>query len=256
MDRLTNTFKQNPEVLNIYFTAGYPNLNDTVKIAKILHQNGVDMIEIGMPYSDPLADGNTIQHSSEVALKNGITLPHIFNQVKDIRQLYPNWPIVLMGYFNQVLQYGIEPFLLKANQCGVDALIIPDLPPELYEQSYKPLFEKYKIKICFLVTPYTKQERMLKISELCTGFLYIVSSTSTTGNNLSEHKESFNYFNKIKDLNLSIPKLIGFGIQNKAHFNMACQYAQGGIIGSAFINALKSEHTLSDNINTFIKTIR
>ena len=159
MDRLTNTFKQNPEVLNIYYTAGYPNLNDTVKIAEILHQNGVDMIEIGMPYSDPLADGNTIQHSSEVALKNGITLPLIFSQVKTIRHLYPNWPIVLMGYFNQVLQYGIEPFLLKANQCGVDALIIPDLPPELYETSYKPLFEKYKIKICFLITPYTKQER-------------------------------------------------------------------------------------------------
>lgn len=256
MNRLAQTFNTTDSVLNIYFTAGYPELNDTVQIAKQLYKNGVDMIEIGMPFSDPLADGKTIQQSSEVALKNGITIQQIFDQVTEIRTALPTFPIILMGYLNQLLQFGMEGFLKTAKQAGVDALIIPDLPLEVYTSEYKDLFKAYGLNICFLITPETSTNRVIEIARECTGFLYMVSTFSTTGNTFILDDVCKEYFTRIDRLNLNIPKLVGFGIHNQSSFKATATYANGAIIGSAFINALNNPGTLSENINHFISSIR
>ncbi len=255
-DRLHNTFRSKDSILNIYFTAGYPKLNDTLKIAKQLYENGVDMIEIGMPFSDPLADGLTIQNSSQVALKNGITIDLIFQQVSEIRSEISEIPIILMGYLNQLIQIGVEQFLRQAKQAGVDALIIPDLPSEIYQSTYKSMFESYGIKICFLITPQTPLSRVKEISGVCSGFLYMVSTFSTTGNRLNLNNELIQYFESIRNLNIDVPRLIGFGIHNKSSYKLASEYANGAIIGSAFIQSLKADSTLNDNITDFIKSIR
>ncbi len=256
MDRLTQTFTNSNALLNIYFTAGYPNLNDTVKIAKQLDKSGVDIIEIGMPFSDPLADGKTIQNSSQIALKNGITLDKIFHQVTEIRAEITELPIVLMGYLNQLLQFKIDLFLKRAKLAGVDALIIPDLPLDVYIKEYKSLFEFYGIKICFLITPQTPKQRVLEISKFCTGFIYMVSTYSTTGNKMTLSPELINYFTSIHALNLKTPQLIGFGIHDSNSFNTATKYAHGAIIGSAFIKALDTKGDIKENINRFIQSIR
>lgn len=252
MDRLSQAFSQSEEILNIYFTAGYPELHSTVDIADQLHKNGVNLMEIGLPFSDPLADGPTIQKSSQIAIKNGMTIDILFKQIEEIRIKNPTLAIVLMGYLNPLLQYGVDAFLKRCQQVGVDALIIPDLPLQEYQTKYKGLFNQYQIKICFLITPQTSTQRILELSEACTGFLYVVSTYSITGGQAHFGDDSLAYFKKVDALNLPIPKLIGFGIRSKKDLKTVYQYAQGGIIGSAFIQALDQRKPLSTSIKHFI----
>lgn len=254
-NRLEHTFRDKNDILNVYITAGFPKLNDTVEVVQELAKNGVDMVEIGMPFSDPLADGPTIQHSSEVAIKNGITLELIFQQVEEIRKTV-QIPIVLMGYYNQMLQYGVEPFVEKANEVGVDGLIIPDLPLDIYQQEYKALFEKYDVKMSFLITPQTNDSRIKLIAEESNAFLYVVSSYAITGGKSAIEDYQTEYFERIKKMNLSTPKLIGFGISNAATFIRACHYAEGAIIGSAFIKTIGKSKNLKETINQFITSIK
>lgn len=254
-DRFKHTFETKKNILNVYLTAGYPNKDDTVEVVHELAANGVDMVEIGMPFSDPLADGPTIQHSSEIAIKNGITLTKIFDQVKTIRETI-EIPIVLMGYYNQLLQYGIQDFLKKANEVGVDGLIIPDLPLDIYQNDYKQLFAEYNIKMSFLITPQTSDDRIQEIAQESNAFLYIVSSYATTGGKSAIEEYQTNYFKKIAALNIETPKLIGFGISNKQTFDTACQYAEGAIIGSAFIKALGKGNNIKETIKEFIKSVK
>lgn len=254
MNRLEYTFKTKQNILNIYITAGYPRLNDTIEIANELAKSGVDILEIGMPFSDPLADGPTIQESSEIAIKNGITINTIFEQIKIIRENV-KIPIVLMGYFNQLLKYGVENFLKEAQKVGVDGVIIPDLPLSIYQNEYKNLFNKYSITISFLITPQTSQERVLEIAKESNGFLYMVSSYSITGSKKSIENYQKEYFAKIAALNISTPKLIGFGISSKKDFDTACNYSNGAIIGSAFIKKLKDSKNIKKTVNEFVNSI-
>ena len=255
MDRIKNTFKNKLNILNVYITAGFPKLNDTVEVVQELTKNGVDMVEIGMPFSDPLADGPTIQHSNEVAIQNGITLSLIFQQVEEIRKTV-QIPIILMGYYNQLLQYGVEQFLKKANEVGVDGLIIPDLPLDIYQQEYKVLFNKYNVKMSFLITPQTTDSRIELIAEESNAFLYVVSSYAITGGKSAIEDYQTEYFKKVAALNIQTPKLIGFGISNAETFNKACEYADGAIIGSAFIKAIGKSENLKETINQFITSIK
>lgn len=256
MNRLDQLFaKKNKDLLNIYFTAGYPGLMDTEQIILSLEKAGVDLIEIGMPYSDPLADGPTIQESGETALKNGMKLDLLFTQVAAARQK-TEVPLVLMGYFNQMMQYGEDKFLSKCAEIGIDGLIIPDLPTFEYEAYYKALFEQYNLRISFLITPQTSSDRILKIAELSSGFIYMVSNSSITGAKTSISDKQLDYFNRINKLDLKNPKLIGFGISSHDTFSTACQYANGAIIGSAFIKALKSTQNLDQSIQGFVQMIR
>ena len=253
--RLENTFIDKQNILNVYLTAGFPSLDDTVEIVKELAINGVDMVEIGMPFSDPLADGPTIQHSSEVAIQNGITLKLIFQQVEEIRKTV-QIPIILMGYYNQMLQYGVEQFVKKATEVGVDGLIIPDLPLDIYQQEYKALFEQYDLKMSFLITPQTTEERIIEIAKESSAFLYVVSSYAITGGKSAIEDYQTEYFKKIAALNIQTPKLIGFGISNIETFTKACQYANGAIIGSAFIKAIAESQNLKNTIKQFITSIK
>lgn len=255
MNRVDKLFaKKQNGILNVYFTAGYPSLNSTGIIIKALEKAGVDLIEVGMPYSDPLADGPTIQQSSQVALKNGMTLPLLFDQIEAVRKT-TEIPLVLMGYFNQVMQYGEEAFVKKCVEVGVDALILPDLPLKEYEESYKQLFENYDLGISFLMTPQTDEARVRKIDALSRGFVYMVSSASITGAKSGITDEQITYFERTKSLNLKSPRLIGFGISDKKTFDTACTYANGAIIGSAFIKVLDQEDNLDDTVNAFIEGI-
>ncbi|TXB64304.1 tryptophan synthase subunit alpha [Vicingus serpentipes] len=254
-NRLENTFKEKQNILNVYITAGFPCLNDTVDIVKELVSSGVDMVEIGMPFSDPLADGPTIQYSSEIAIENGITLELIFKQVEEIRRSV-QIPIILMGYYNQMLQYGVEQFVKKATQVGVDGLIIPDMPLNIYQQEYKKLFEKYDIKMSFLITPQTADERIIEIAKESSAFLYVVSSYAITGGKSEIQNYQTEYFKKIAALNITTPKLIGFGISNAETFEQACTYADGAIIGSAFIKALTDSENIKETIKQFITSIK
>tara|TARA_R110001592_G_scaffold102362_7_gene289105 strand:- start:575 stop:1375 length:801 start_codon:yes stop_codon:yes gene_type:complete len=261
MNRIENTLEKysSPSgrlggALNVYITAGFPKLNDTVEIVQQLANNGVDMVEIGMPFSDPLADGPTIQKSSEVAIKNGITLNLIFNQIEEIRKTV-TIPIILMGYYNQLLQYGVEEFVKKATSVGVDGLIIPDLPLDIYQKEYKALFEQYNLKMSFLITPQTTEERVLEIAKESTAFLYVVSSYAITGGKSTIVQKQIDYFKRIKNLDISTPKLIGFGISNKQTFETACQYAEGAIIGSAFIKAIGQSENLAATIKEFVNSV-
>ena len=213
-------------------------MNDTVPIIKMLEANQVDIVEIGMPYSDPLADGPTIQRSSETALKNGITLDLIFQQIGEARKTVET-PFVMMGYLNQVMQYGAERFFAKCAETGVDGLIIPDMPMDVYLQEYHYLIKKNDLKTCFLITPQTSEDRVRKADELSEGFLYMVARASITGAKMGIDSEQRAYFTRVKKLNLTAPRLIGFGISDKASFVEASSNANGAIIGSAFINALK-----------------
>ena len=255
MNRLEHLFSTKKNILNIYTTAGFPKLNDTIEVVKTLAASGVDMVEIGMPFSDPLADGPTIQSSSEIAIQNGITLDLIFEQIKEIRKTV-NIPIMLMGYLNQVVKYGTEEFLLKAKEVGVDGLILPDLPLDIYIDEYKTLFNKYQLKMSFLITPQTSEERIRLIAKESSAFLYVVSSFAITGSKNDIEDSQIAYFNDINNLELSVPKLIGFGISNSETFSKACEYANGAIIGSAFIKNLKTSTNLSKDIKQFISSIK
>lgn len=252
MNRINNKLQEDKKILSIYFTAGYPSLNDTASIIQELEKNGVDMIEIGLPFSDPLADGPTIQASSTQALKNGMTTEVLFNQLKDIRKTV-NIPLIIMGYFNPILQYGVEAFCKKCQEVGIDGLIIPDLPVDVYHDDYKSMFEKYGLINVFLITPQTSNERIQFIDSVSNGFIYMVSSASVTGSQSGFNEENTAYFKRIADMNLKNPQIIGFGISDNKTFTQATQYAKGAIIGSAFIkfitnNAINSIHTFVNAI--------
>jgi len=253
VNRINQKIQEDKKLLSIYFTAGYPNINDTVKIIQDLEKNGVDMIEIGLPFSDPLADGPTIQDSSTKALKNGMTTEVLFNQLKDIRKSV-NIPLVIMGYFNPMLQYGVEAFCEKCSAIGIDGLIIPDLPVDVYHEEYQAIFEKYGLINVFLITPQTSVERINFIDSVSNGFIYMVSSASVTGSKKGFGNDQEAYFKRISNMDLKNPQIIGFGISDNKTFTQATDYAKGAIIGSAFIKFL-SENSL-DDIPNFVTSIR
>ena len=254
-NRITALFeRKDKNILSIYFTAGYPGLNDTKTIIAELEKSGADLIEIGMPFSDPVADGPVIQHSSEIALQNGMSINLLFEQLKEIRRSI-SIPLILMGYLNPVMQYGIGNFCQKCKEIGIDGTIIPDLPLEIYETEYKKVFEKNSLSNIFLVTPQTSDERIRKIDALSTGFIYMVSSSSTTGVKGAVNEEQIAYFEKIRTMNLRSKLLIGFGISDKASFEKACGYANGAIIGSAFVKALAGEGEIEVKVRTFIQKL-
>jgi tryptophan synthase alpha chain len=253
MNRINQKLQEDKKIVSIYFSAGYPNLNDTVQIIQDLEKNGVDMIEIGLPFSDPLADGPTIQASSTQALHNGMTTQVLFDQLKDIRKTV-NIPLVIMGYFNPMLQYGVEKFCATCAEIGIDGLIIPDLPVDVYADEYKAIFEKYGLKNIFLITPQTSDERIHFIDSVSDGFIYMVSSASVTGSSAGFGNTQEAYFQRIAQMNLKNPQVIGFGINNAETFQQATQFAKGAIIGSAFITYLKENGT--GNIKGFVESIR
>ncbi|MAL60744.1 MAG: tryptophan synthase subunit alpha [Flavobacteriaceae bacterium] len=253
MNRLQKTLQLDKKLLSIYFTAGYPNLNDTVSIIQELEKNGVDFIEIGLPFSDPLADGPTIQASSTQALKNGMTTALLFDQLKDIRKTV-QIPLIIMGYFNPILQYGVEKFCKRCQEIGIDALILPDLPLEEYKTLYKATFEKYNLSNIFLITPQTSTERIKVIDSNSSAFIYMVSSASTTGSQNGFSGKQTDYFKRIAKLKLKNPQIIGFGISNHETFQTAISNAKGAIIGSAFIKIIIKEGIAG--ISSFIKSIR
>jgi tryptophan synthase alpha chain len=245
MSRLNNLFQQkNKRILNVYCTAGYPTLQSTINVMRSLQENGADLIELGMPYSDPLADGPVIQASSSKALQNGMTISTLFNHLKDFRKDV-KIPVILMGYLNPLLQYGFEKFCAKAAEVGIDGIIIPDIPMYEFEQEYSAVIKKYGLDFIFLVTPETSEERIKKLDQLSSGFLYAVSSSSITGSD-KDFSPVETYLHKLQSLKLKNPVLVGFGIKDKSTFETACKYANGAIIGSAYIKALESD----DNVET------
>ncbi|WP_369997754.1 tryptophan synthase subunit alpha [Winogradskyella sp.] len=250
MNRIKQKLNENKKLLSIYFTAGYPNIDDTVSIIQNLEQSGVDMIEIGLPFSDPLADGPTIQASSTAALKNGMTTEKLFKQLEDIRQSV-SIPLIIMGYFNPVLQYGVEAFCKKCQEIGIDGLILPDLPADVYDEDYKAIFEKYGLINVFLITPQTSEERIRYIDSISNGFIYMVSSASTTGAQSGFGETQITYFERISKMNLNNPQIVGFGISNNETFTQATTYAKGAIIGSAFIKHLTNHgvETIASFVN-------
>lgn len=252
MNRINQLFQtKNKNILSIYYTAGYPNLQDTLTIAEELEKSGADMLEIGFPYSDPVADGPVIQASSKTALDHGMNLKLLFEQLKDLRKSV-KIPVLLMGYVNPLLQFGVENFCKACAEVGVDGCIVPDLPMVEYEEFYKDTFKKYGISNVFLITPQTAPERIQKIDGLTDGFIYLVSSSATTGKNLALSQTTEDYFSRIAALKLKNPAMIGFGISNMETFNKAAQYANGAIIGTAFVKAI--EHgDLKENIQQFMK---
>jgi len=255
MNRIEQLFKNKSErVLNVYFTAGYPKLDDTAAIMQQLEASGVDLIEVGIPFSDPIADGPTIQESNGVALDNGMTLKLLLQQLKDIREKV-SIPIILMGYVNPIVQYGIEQFCQDCETAGVDGLILPDLPMFEYMEVHKPLFDKHGLLNIFLITPQTSESRIREIDKNSSGFIYMVSSASTTGAKAQVSDDQEAYFGRIKAMNLKNPTLIGFGISNKETFEKASANANGAIIGSAFIKAISQEGKLEENIDQFVKSV-
>lgn len=255
MNRLNELFKSDKHnLLSIYYTAGYPTINCTLDIAEALEKAGVDFLEIGFPYSDPVADGPTIQNSSQKALDNGMTLNLLFEQLADLRKRV-NIPVLLMGYVNPIVQYGVEQFCKKAAEVGVDGIIVPDLPMYEYEALYAKHFEQYDLKNIFLVTPQTSEDRIRKIDGLSDSFIYLLSSSSITGGSLDVSDAIEDYYKRIKAMNLSNPAIIGFGISDNKTFSKACEYASGAIIGSKFVKLLDQPDYLS-KISAFIAGIR
>ena len=252
-NRIGETLEKDGRLLSIYFTAGYPDLDDTLPVLRGLQASGVDMVEIGLPFSDPLADGPTIQESSTAALKNGMHTARLFEQLKDVRKEI-HLPLILMGYFNPVLQYGVEAFCKKCSEVGIDGLILPDLPLEIYEKEYREIMDRYGLRMSFLITPQTSEERIRKIDEASNSFIYMVSSASTTGARDGFGPEQTAYFQRIAAMDLRNPQIVGFGISNAATFRQATKDAKGAIIGSAFIKHL-SKHG-PEGIPTFIEKIR
>lgn len=252
-NRITTKLQEDKKLLSIYFTAGYPALNDTVQIIQDLEKNGVDMIEIGLPFSDPLADGPTIQVSSTAALKNGMTTELLFNQLKDIRKTV-SIPLIIMGYFNPMLQYGVEAFCKKCQEIGIDGLIMPDLPLDVYQEDYEATFKKYGLINVFLITPQTSDIRIRQIDDASNGFIYMVSSASVTGSKSGFGQEEESYFERIAAMNLKNPQIVGFGIKDEETFQQATKTAKGAIIGSAFIKDLTSKGV--NSISEFVKAIR
>ncbi|WP_235296774.1 tryptophan synthase subunit alpha [Portibacter marinus] len=248
-------FHSGDKLLSIYMTAGFPNLNDTVPILKALEANGVDFVEIGMPYSDPLADGTTIQQSSQKAISNGMNLNTLFAQIKEARKEV-SMPFVYMGYLNQLMQYGLEKFCKACIDAGIDSLIIPDLPMDVYEEEHKAIFDDYNLGMSFLISPQSGEARIKEADRLSHPFLYQVSSNAITGAKSGISKAQLDYFGRIESMGLKKPKMIGFGISSKETFEQACRRANGAIIGSAFIKAISQEGSIESKVEEFIKSIR
>ena len=257
MNRITSLFetKQN-NILSIYYPAGYPNLEDTLPILHTLQDKGIDMVEIGIPFSDPMADGPVIQEASTQALRNGITLKRIFEQLRPMRAEGITMPVLLMGYLNPVMQYGFERFCQSCIEVGVDGVIIPDLPFADYLADYKPLADRYGLKMVMLITPETSEARIRQIDQHTSGFIYMVSSAATTGAQQSFDAQKQAYFQKIDALHLTNPRLVGFGISNKATYEAAARHSSGGIIGSRFVQLLKSETGAGQAIDKLLEAIR
>jgi len=256
MNRIDEFFKsKNKNILSVFYTAGFPKLNDTIAIAKELENAGVEIIEVGIPFSDPVADGPVIQESNKIALDNGMNLKLLLQQVKELRN-ESKLPIILMGYLNPVLQYGIEKFCNDAAQAGVDGVILPDLPLQEFQSEYKKHFEKNNLKNIFLISPTTSDSRIKEIDAAASGFIYAVSASSTTGSKGSFTNEQIDYFKKLQSLKLKNPFLIGFGISSNDSFINACRYSSGVIVGSAFINAIKNTEDLPGAIKGFVTEIR
>lgn len=256
MNRITNLFetKQNG-ILSVYFTAGYPKLDDTVIVLKELEKKGIDMVEVGIPFSDPMADGVVIQEAATQALRNGMSLRCLFDQLKDMRKEV-QIPVILMGYLNPIMQFGFENFCKKCVETGVDGMIIPDLPFADYMSDYKAIAESYGLKIIMLITPETSEERIRLIDEHTSGFIYMVSSAATTGAQQSFNEQKQAYFRRINSMNLRNPRLVGFGISNKATFDAAASNSSGAIIGSKFIQLLKSEDTIVKAIDALLEGLK
>lgn len=240
--------------LSIYYTAGYPNLDSTIEIAERLERAGVDFLEIGIPYSDPVADGPVIQESSGIALKNGMSIQVLFDQLAELRKRV-SIPVFLMGYFNPVLQFGVERFCEKCAEVGVDGVIIPDLPLYEYKELYQDIFERNGVSNVFIVTPQTAEARIREIDSLSNAFIYLISSSATTGKNLKVSEESSTYFKRMQSMDLKTPLVIGFGISDHETFVHANQYTDAAIIGTAFVRILGEENYLEE-IPTFIKKIK
>ncbi|KAA0990636.1 tryptophan synthase subunit alpha [Dyadobacter aurulentus] len=259
MNRITELFQQQqPEsggLLNVYFTAGFPELADTRRVLQALQDGGVDLVEIGMPYSDPVADGETIQKSNDRALENGMTVRTLFQQLENMRETI-TVPVLLMGYVNPVLQYGIEHFCRKCAEVGVDGLILPDMPMDVYLKEYKSIFDSYGLLNIFLITPQTSDARIRQIDEVSEGFIYTVSSASVTGSKTGVSADMETYFARLNALNLKNPRLIGFGIQDHATFSKASQQAAGAIIGSAFIRVLQETSDLEQDVKSFVRSVK
>lgn len=253
MSRISELFaRKNNRVLNVYCTAGYPYAGSTVAVVKALQEYGADLVEIGMPYSDPLADGPVIQQSNATALANGMTMELLFEQLKSATDIHV--PLVLMGYMNPVLQYGFERFCRAAKEAGVDGLILPDLPPYEFEQEYRAVLDKIGLDFIFLVTPETPDARVQYLDSLSSGFLYAVSSSSTTGKDKPMASVK-NYVARLKSLNLKNPLLVGFGVKDKASFDAVCEEANGAIIGSAYIRALQQGDAVEEQTRAFLESI-
>lgn len=253
MGNLKELFQEKDKNLcSVFFTAGFPELEDTASIIRQLEKNKVDFIEVGLPYSDPLADGPTIQHSSEVALKNGMNLDIVFEQLKAVKSEIKT-PLVLMGYLNQMIKYGEERFCEQCVACGIETVILPDLPMIEYENHYKKLFDNYGISNVFLITPQTSEERIRKIDSLTDTFIYVVASASITGAKGELSLQQIAYFERIKAMNLKSTLIVGFGISNKTTFDTVCKYVNGAIIGSAFIRFLESKGV--EKIDKFVEGI-
>ena len=242
MNRINKLFeKKKKGILSLYFCAGHPTLEGTVEVIKTLADNGIDMIEVGIPFSDPMADGPVIQDAATKALKNGMSLKLLFSQLKDIRRQGVEIPLILMGYLNPIVSYGIEAFCRSCRECGIDGAIIPDLPFRDYMETIKPVADKYGIKIIMLITPETSEERIRFIDEHTDGFIYMVSSAAVTGAQKEFNESKQAYFRRIDGMNLKHPRMIGFGISNKQTLEAAQQNAAGAIIGSRFVTLLEEK---------------
>ncbi|GAB6394090.1 MAG: tryptophan synthase subunit alpha [Bacteroidales bacterium] len=252
-NRITHLFETKKRgIISVYFTAGYPQLNDTARILKTLQDKGIDMTEVGIPFSDPMADGPVIQASSTQALRNGMTLRLLFEQLRNVREEV-QVPIILMGYLNPIMRFGFENFCRQCVETGVDGAIIPDLPFTEYLSEYKPVAERYGIKVIMLITPETSEERIRRIDEHTQGFIYMVSSAAVTGvqKNFGDAKQA--YFRRINDMGLKNPRLVGFGISNKATYEAAAAYSSGAIIGSRFVQLLDSEPTIGQAVDALLE---
>lgn len=255
MNRIHSLFKNKQErVLSIYFTAGFPKLEDTLSIMEAIQEGGADIIEIGVPYSDPIADGPTIQDSNQIALENGMSLKKLFQQLEGFRSKI-ELPVVLMGYLNPIIQYGMEAFCKKCQEVGIDGLILPDLPMQQYLDEFKSVFEQYGLVNTFLISPQTSEKRILEIDQNTDGFIYMVSSHSITGAKTGISEEQIAYFKRVRAMNLSNPRLIGFGISDSETFTTASNYSNGAIIGSAFIKKIKDSKNLNQDIQAYLQSV-
>ncbi len=255
-NRITELFeKKGKHILSIFYTAGFPGLNDTQRIAESLQASGADMIEIGIPFSDPIADGPTIQESNKIALDQGMNVALLISQVKQLRSTV-SIPVILMGYLNPVMQYGVEKFMRDASAAGVDGLILPDLPLSEYVDHYQSLAESLNLSMSFLISPTTSEARIKQIDSVSTGFIYAVSSSSTTGAKKEFSEDQVAYFKKLDALSLENPYLIGFGISNYQTYSQACRHASGAIVGSSFITMLKNSSDIPTDVTSFIQSIK